>query len=50
VGKLGLFQPLGGGADLDGVEAVIEVELLGEHGSQRLIVIDEQNFLPTIVH
>ena len=48
--QLGLFQPLGGRPDLDGVEAVIEVELLGEHGSQRLIVIDEQNFLPTIVH
>ena len=50
VGELGLLQPLGGGADLDGVEAVIEVELLGEHGAQRLIVVDQQNFLATIVH
>ncbi len=48
--KLGLLQPLGGGADLDGGKAVIEVELLGEHDAQRLIVIDQQNFLAAIVY
>ena len=48
--ELGLFQPFGGGADLDGGEAVVEVELLGEHRAQRLVVVDQQDFLAAIVH
>jgi hypothetical protein len=50
MGELGLFQPLGGGADLDGIEPVIEVELLGQHGTQCLVVVDQQNLLATIVY
>src|SRR5713101_3179058 len=50
MGELGPLQPLGGRADLDGGETVIEVELLGEHSPQRLVVVDQQNFLAAIVY
>ena len=49
VRELGLLQPLGGRADLDGGESVVEIELLGQHGAQGLIVVDQQDLLAAIV-
>ena len=49
VRELGLLQPLGGRADLDGGEAVIEIELLGQHRAQGLVVVDQQDLLAAIV-
>ena len=49
MGQLGLLEALGRGADLDGRETVIEVELLGENGAQCLVVVDEQDLLAAII-
>ena len=49
VRQLGLLQPFGGRADLDGGEAVIEIELLGQHRAQGLVVVDQQDLLAAIV-
>src|SRR5215510_14627365 len=48
--ELGLLQPFRGGPHLDGGEAVIEVELLGEHGPQGLVVVDQEDLLATVVY
>ena len=49
MGEFGLLHTLGGRADLDGSEAVIEVELFGEDRAQALIVVDQQNLLAAII-
>ena len=49
VGELRLLQTLGGRADLDGREAIVEVELLGQNGPQRLVVVDQEDLLAAVV-